>query len=53
MIPNRHLLENEIGDINVAIELMIKNKDISNPVIEQYKKYKATKINKYLHYNEM
>lgn len=47
---NRHLLHNEIGDLQYAIHLMIGRSDLASNVIEACKWRKADKIAPYLHF---
>lgn len=50
LVINRNLLEKEIGDIQFAINLMIKANDLSAGKIDHYKSLKKEKIKKYLHH---
>jgi len=51
MTKNRELLEQEIGDLLFAINLMTTNDDVSNKSILKAKAKKKFKIGKYLHHN--
>lgn len=48
--PNRELLEREIGDLRLALDLMIGT-DIDVEIVEHYQKQKAINIKPYLHHN--
>lgn len=50
---NRDLLMREIGDVLVAIDLMIANGDISEDLLEERKKEKSISVRKYLHHEHM
>lgn len=52
-ITNRKDLEHEIGDIQAAITIMLRESDISSAEINYFKEYKLKKVNKYLHHNEV
>jgi len=52
-ISNRKLLEKELGDLAVAIHLMIDSKDISESRIEAFSIQKKESANKYLHHNKV
>jgi len=50
IVTNRSTLERELGDVWVAIYLMIENGDLNRSDIDQYSKVKARNIHKYLHH---
>lgn len=50
-ITNRELLEEELGDIQAAIQLMVDNKDITQEEIDAHKEIKTENVQQYLHHN--
>lgn len=48
---NRSLLENELGDVFYAIDLIISRSDVNLHHILSYKKNKQATVEQYLHYN--
>jgi len=51
--PTRAMLEQEIADLQLIIDLMIREKDIDSFKMFDYYKLKSDKINKSLRYNEV
>lgn len=51
MMTNRKLLEKELGDLTLAIQLMVKSGDISETKIDEFSISKRSRISKYLHHN--
>jgi hypothetical protein len=49
--PNRELLNKELGDLQLAIQLMVEYFDINPNTIEQRKNYKRGLLDNYLHHN--
>jgi NTP pyrophosphatase (non-canonical NTP hydrolase) len=52
-IPFRSLLAMEVGDLLIAIDLLIDRGDISDSVIDEYQTKKLAKINGALRYNKI
>lgn len=52
-ITNRRLLQTEIGDMQLAIELLAKNKDVDLTRIAWAHIDKRERIQKYLHHNKV
>jgi len=50
-VPNRQILEREIGDVICAIELMQVNGDISETKIDGFREDKHVNVRQYLHHN--
>lgn len=49
--PNRRLLEKELGDLLLAMSLMIDCHDLNSNAIHEFKQAKKEKIAQYLHHN--
>lgn len=49
---NIYLLEKELGDLQYAIKLMVKEKDIEDKYIAEAMFHKQKTIGQYLHYNK-
>lgn len=52
-VTNRRLLQTEIGDLQLAIELMAKGKDVDLTRIAWAQIDKRERIQKYLHHNKI
>lgn len=50
-IPNRELLEKELGDIIFAMEFLIINEDVNESNILLHKELKKDTLRKHLHHN--
>lgn len=50
-IINRSLLENELGDVSFAMELMFARNDINYREVWRHRDEKALTVQKYLHHN--
>jgi hypothetical protein len=50
---NRRLLEMELGHVQSAIKIIVRNNDVSSSEIRFFEELKLTKINKYLHHNQV
>lgn len=48
--PNRTLLENELGDVFAAVEMMVAQADLNLSRIIEAKLAKLRKVKKYLHH---
>ena len=47
---NRVLLETELGDVNFAVGLMVKKKDLDGGSMRETRDAKAVRIDEYLHH---
>lgn len=50
---NRRLLEKELGDVSVAVQLLLQHDDIDEETIQVEATEKGRNVNKYLHHNKL
>lgn len=51
-LPNRRLLEEELGHVKFITELMIRRTDVSRVEIDEYLQEKSLSVSQYLHHND-
>lgn len=51
-VPNRMLLENEVGHVLCAIQFLLNADDIDEVSVEDSKRHKSVRVHEYLHHQK-